>query len=279
MDLFHHELLLGEVKSQYELLKLYPFKFNLLNHFKGDHHIWNGKKKTVWDPMNTVYFILEGDGFIICKGKKIDLLPNHVYMIPTNCTRQYGCKNFIEKYWCFFQMRNSLGVDFFDGRTDVVEFGPILNQISVKNLFQKISLRSLFEIQNLICGLIESKGMFKEVEHFKYHKLESYLKVFEYIENNLSAKIMTPELGKILDMTPQGFSRAFHRDFGMTVKQFLNQKMNQKACDLILLTELKIKDVAYSLGYADEYYFTRFFTKMNNVSPSHYRLRVKSAEA
>ena len=47
---------------------------------------------------------------------------------------------------------------------------------------------------------------------------------------------------------------------------FINLKM-QEAIRLLISQSLKIKEVAYRLGYSDQYYFTRIFTKHIGSSP------------
>ena len=45
----------------------------------------------------------------------------------------------------------------------------------------------------------------------------------------------------------------------------------QKACQYLLFTELRIKEIAFRLGMDDAYYFSRLFSKVMGVSPKAYR--------
>jgi len=45
----------------------------------------------------------------------------------------------------------------------------------------------------------------------------------------------------------------------------------QKACELLIQTDLSVKDVAEELGYKDPYYFSRLFKKIQGCAPSQYR--------
>jgi YesN/AraC family two-component response regulator len=47
----------------------------------------------------------------------------------------------------------------------------------------------------------------------------------------------------------------------------------------LYLTTKPIKELAYELGYEDEYYFSRFFKKNANVSPQMYRETVGFGKA
>ena len=45
----------------------------------------------------------------------------------------------------------------------------------------------------------------------------------------------------------------------------------QKACQYLLLTDLRVNEIGEKLGIEDPYYFTRLFTKKMGVSPTQYR--------
>lgn len=283
MDLFnmtikyptiHNDLMEEAIIQYYKKLKEYPLKMELLKYFRGDQALWTSRGKYVKDPLNTIYFVLNGDGFLEFDNKKITLQKGFAYLIPTNRTRIYGCKTFVEKYWCFFQMRNSLGVDLLDGHPEVVCLGEFMETKEAKNLFENTGFEKLLKIQELIFKMLHRNDILKASIERKNINESKYTKIFQYIENNLSAKITISNLAETMNMTVPGFSRAFHRDLGITIKSYMNNRLNQKACDLILLTDLKVKDIAHSLDYEDEYYFIRFFKKMNGIPPLQYRIRV-----
>lgn len=269
----HNFLMDDSNKKTYDQLKEYPLKIKLLNYFRGDHELWSSKGKLIKDPLNTLYFVLDGDGFITVDGKTIPLKKGHIYLIPTNRTRFFGCKTFIEKYWSFFQMRNSLGVDLLDGHSEVVCLSNDLK--SIQHLFVDVTYQKILELHAIIYNLLETNKILTASLNRRNIAESKYLKVFQLLENNLSAKITTSSLAESMEMTAPGFSRAFHRDTGQTIKSYVNHRLNQKACDLILLTDLKIKEIAHTLDYEDEYYFIRFFKKMNGIPPLQYRIRVQ----
>lgn len=270
----HHSLMDETTEQKYKILKEYPLKIELLRYFRGDQALWRSNGVYIKNPMNTIYFVLDGDGFLVCNGKTIALEKGFAYLIPTNCNRIYGCKTFISKNWCFFQMRNSLGIDLMDGHPEIVNLGNFLKNKNLCELFEKTNLIKLLKVQEAILEMLNAKNLLDICLERRSLKETKYTKVFQFIENNLSAKITISNLADIMGMTVPGFSRAFHRDLDLTIKSYMNNRLNQKACDLILLTDLKIKEIAHSLDYEDEYYFIRFFKKMNGVPPLQYRTKV-----
>jgi AraC-like DNA-binding protein len=45
----------------------------------------------------------------------------------------------------------------------------------------------------------------------------------------------------------------------------------QKACQLLDFSDRSIKDIAFSMGFEDPYYFSKRFRKIIGVSPRKYR--------
>ncbi|MNH45884.1 HTH-type transcriptional activator Btr [compost metagenome] len=66
-------------------------------------------------------------------------------------------------------------------------------------------------------------------------------------------------------------SRAFKEITGYTVIEFFNKLKMDKAKALLLEGDMKIKDVAQTLGYSDEFYFSRLFKKTEGLSPSEFQ--------
>jgi transcriptional regulator GlxA family with amidase domain len=64
---------------------------------------------------------------------------------------------------------------------------------------------------------------------------------------------------------------AFTRNTGMSPKAYLKRRLNQEAIQLVINTDLKLKQVAEQLSFCDEYHFNRFFSQANGVPPLRYR--------
>ncbi|HBE01250.1 MAG TPA: hypothetical protein DC049_02075 [Spirochaetia bacterium] len=45
----------------------------------------------------------------------------------------------------------------------------------------------------------------------------------------------------------------------------------RRACEELILTDHKIREIAALFGFNDEFYFSRFFHKMSGMPPREYR--------
>jgi AraC-like DNA-binding protein len=69
-------------------------------------------------------------------------------------------------------------------------------------------------------------------------------------------------------MSESHLSKIFRQKTGTSpIDYFIDLKM-QEAIRLLSNKSLRIKEVAFELGYDDPYYFTRIFTKQIGISPA-----------
>ena len=53
--------------------------------------------------------------------------------------------------------------------------------------------------------------------------------------------------------------------------EYFNHLKVQQACQHLLFTNSRIKEVAFEVGISDPYYFSRMFTKVMGMSPKEYK--------
>lgn len=100
-----------------------------------------------------------------------------------------------------------------------------------------------------------------------YHISNPVDKSISYMQANLNKIISIKEMATYVKLSESHFSKIFRNKTGTSpLDYFINLKM-QEAIRLLTNQSLKIKEVAYKLGYNDPYYFTRIFTKHIGSSP------------
>ena len=68
--------------------------------------------------------------------------------------------------------------------------------------------------------------------------------------------------------------RSLQRDLsnaGSSFRDLVLEVRFERACQLLCLSDVKIQDIAFELGYTDPAHFTRFFEKIAGVTPRKYR--------
>src|SRR5699024_4135452 len=71
-----------------------------------------------------------------------------------------------------------------------------------------------------------------------------------------------------LHVSPNHLNKVVKRDTGKTASAIINQICILEAKVLLIQTNLDISQVALELGYEDTSYFSRFFKRHTEISPS-----------
>lgn len=74
-----------------------------------------------------------------------------------------------------------------------------------------------------------------------------------------------------LIVSPIYLSRLFKQELGMPFVQLLTTTRIQKAIQLLNATDMTIHEIAESVGYQNQHYFSTSFKKVTGVSPNQYR--------
>jgi YesN/AraC family two-component response regulator len=95
-------------------------------------------------------------------------------------------------------------------------------------------------------------------------------RVIEYMHEHIQDKITLSQLSDLVQLSPTYLSRAFKETTGYSTIEFFNKIKVDKAKEIILGGNRKIKEVAGALGFADEFYFSRLFKKTEGLSPTEF---------
>jgi AraC-like DNA-binding protein len=101
----------------------------------------------------------------------------------------------------------------------------------------------------------------------------------EAIEHDFKSKHTPKEYAVLLNISPNALAKITKKHFNKTLTNLIAERIIIEAKRELYLTSKSIKEVAYELGYDDEYYFSRFFKKNVNIPPQVYRETVGFGKA
>ncbi len=93
----------------------------------------------------------------------------------------------------------------------------------------------------------------------------------EYINKHLSEKIKIKDVCERLGCSKTTLINAFKTEHGITVNEYINNQRLTKAEKLIMSTDMSAADVAYAVGFGDQAYFSKVFSKRFGAPPAKYR--------
>ncbi len=102
-------------------------------------------------------------------------------------------------------------------------------------------------------------------------------RVAAMLESDLGRDIDLGALAGQLSVTPDSFRKRFTRLVGTTPARYRAKKLMDRACELIQQGLLTDKQIAYRLGFCDEFHFSRRFKKLVGMPPRTFRRNLPQA--
>lgn len=93
----------------------------------------------------------------------------------------------------------------------------------------------------------------------------------EYLRNNYAQKITIEELSNNFFLSKSYLSSLFKKATGFGVVEYLQHIRIDKACELLLETELSITEISALVGYTDYRFFNKSFKKITGCTANEYR--------
>jgi AraC family transcriptional regulator, transcriptional activator of pobA len=91
------------------------------------------------------------------------------------------------------------------------------------------------------------------------------------IEKDFKTKHSASDYASALNISAKALAKITKTYFNKTLTALISERIIIEAKRELYLTNKAIKEIAYELGYEDEYYFSRFFKTNADVSPQMYR--------
>ena len=130
-----------------------------------------------------------------------------------------------------------------------------------------ITLSSRLHISGLIYEFF-SVLMRNSTVNPKADYIDTALNIMNY---NFCERISVEYVAKHISIDPAYFSRKFTQRVGISPKKYLLNKRIECAKELLQSTNAGISEISNSVGYDDQFYFSRIFKKITGLSPSEYR--------
>lgn len=98
--------------------------------------------------------------------------------------------------------------------------------------------------------------------------------ILSRLTDKLSEPLSAADLARELDMSESRFSRFFRRATGNTFTDFVNHVRVNRACQLLMETDLLIMNIGIEVGFNNIANFNRRFLDIKGMTPSEYRRQV-----
>ncbi|MBO5069293.1 MAG: helix-turn-helix domain-containing protein [Roseburia sp.] len=114
---------------------------------------------------------------------------------------------------------------------------------------------------------------YRKVTEFYDKKMHTEVmeQILKYIEDNMERDIGLDDVAAAVNLTPNYITKYFKNKSGMNFKTCLTMKRMEKAKELLMETEMTVKEIAEKCGYNSSKQLIVNFTKMTGIAPTEYR--------
>lgn len=237
---------------------------------------------------NILIYCIEGSGWVETNNTKQPVEAGQYFILPKNQAHAYGSnlKTPWSIYWIHFDGKlasyfaenlekvQKLGTDI-DSRIEerVQMFEEIFN--SLRNGYSKSNLGYSSACLFHFLGSLKFVGVYRNSLRTGSDESGLISMAIHFMRENIVRKVKVEEIAKFTGLSVSHFTSVFHDKTGYAPIQYLNQLRIQQACHYLDFTDLKINQIAMTIGYPDPFYFSRAFKKEMGCSPAEYRRKVK----
>lgn len=105
---------------------------------------------------------------------------------------------------------------------------------------------------------------------------DAVAQAIDYMEKNYQKPLTLTILANVVSLNYTYFSNVFKARTGVSVTAHLQNIRMQKAKELLISTNDRIREVAHKSGFSDERYFEKLFKRSEGMTPSEYREKLRS---
>ncbi|MBR4036579.1 MAG: AraC family transcriptional regulator [Oscillospiraceae bacterium] len=227
-----------------------------------------------------IHFVISGKGKYTCNGKSYSLKSGDMFLIkPSQVVNYIADENDPwEYYWVGFNgtyaQKAIANLPFKDNSPvyspkDYDTCKEYLYQIyanSGNNMSNSTAMLGYLYL--FLAKLIEESAMISPVQTITQ---SSYvIEAIKYIQFNYSSDISVDDIANAVGISRSHLYRVFVSNLGQSPIDYLTEYRINEACELIKNTSLSISQIAVSVGFFDQFYFSRVFKKIKKIPPSKY---------
>lgn len=230
----------------------------------------------VCSPYTRLYLVTSGSGELKTGDTVILMEAGHAYLIPAGLTFGYRSPNGLEKLYFHVTIQQPNGYELLLPLGRILQMTLPVSQIErMRRLYLDDDWVSAFllesEVRRVIAELLQD-GALPAMPVTRYS--EPVNRAIRYIRANLSLQLSESTIAAQLFLSESQLARRFREEVGCTISRYIDDLIFFEAELRLAGGKQTIGEISESLGFCDQFYFSRRFRQRHGVTPRQYRARL-----
>ena len=231
-------------------------------------HLW--RASDIRSSFTRIYVVTAGTGWLRFGKSVMKMVPGNVYIVPAGVKFSYDCEDGFSKIYLHIAVKLQSGYDAFEGFTQCLEFRDHAAADFIARCTDAYTVMNVMKLKSWLYSLV-----FKCMEQRENTEIVKYsdfvAEIIAYTEKHLSANLTVENIATALFTSAAKIRKAFRAETGIPIGKHIDDCLMFTAELDVRCTELSIREISDKLGFCDQFYFSRCFTRHYGMSPLKYR--------
>ena len=224
-------------------------------------------------PFCRLYIPDSGSAFLRIGEETTEMEPGWAYLLPPEVPVTYWCPRELVMRFFHLELLTPDRADLFRGTNRILK-APISreNLEALIGLHRNQSYYAGLKLKQLLYAiLVDLYGQLSQAEEPVPTYSDHVRDTVSYIHSHLSAQLTVEELAQRREISHTTLNKCFRRELGMTVGQYIDDRLLIEARSLLCHSDQKIARISAALGFSDQFYFSNKFKARTGYTPLQYR--------
>lgn len=226
---------------------------------------------------NTLFFVAPGQVHNLQATEKIDgymIAFREAFMCLKDQSQVSGINSGL-----FFNNQFSSVLQLDDEQEKDIEaiIRLMMKELALREPEYETALHGLLRYFLVLASRIKGESLSISTEQHAAHNSSIFLKFKNLIEEKYQYLKNVSDYAGLLHIKPVLLNEISKQLSGITAGEHIRNRVILEAQRYLYNTDLTAKEIAYKLGFEDPHYFSRFFKKYTNQSPSEFKEAARSS--
>ena len=155
------------------------------------------------------------------------------------------------------------------------------SQEEYENLRKNLKSHNAFDLLKLEAELLRVLVLFTELASLPERNINRYsellIHILQYIQSNTSISLRVEDIAKALYVSESKIRNVFRTEMQMPIGQYIDDLVFMQAKHLLSHKNMPLSQISATLGFCDQFYFSRVFSRRRGMPPGKFRSQMRRA--